>query len=410
MPTVASQRSAVQKGTAMTAPTGRHSPRDERGQVLVVMALALVGLLSMTALVVDGGNAFAQQRLTQNASDAAADAGAVVLAQNIGASLVGKPLPKTDQDVANAVNGSATNNGITSPTTAFYTDISGNLLSPSVQVGSLGTAAPPSAAYGVQVNGTKTFPAILTGVVGIRQWSASTRATAVAGELSGFCASPVCGMLPLTFPSTISNCDNTNKIVIGTGPYSIVTGPMTAANESIVPLCATGPGSVGWLAIAPEDKVCGGGIADLVCDITTPDNPVLNFPIWIATETGNTNSKNVDTAMNTWDNKTVYLPLFDCLKDNVGQLSPGPACPNPAQKVSGSNTFYHMVGAIGFYLDHAYINGSNPECNQLPGSPLAGGNGATGCLKGWFVLPLTQGPVGTPTSGPPGPLSVQLIK
>ena len=389
----------------------RPAGEGQQGQVLVLMSLALVAMLSVTALVVDGGNAFAQQRLTQNASDAAAEAGAVVLAQNIGASLVGAPLPKTDQDVATAVNTSATNNRITSPATAFYTDINGNLLNPSVQVGTLGTAAPPSTAYGVQVNGTKTFPAILTSVIGIRQWSASTRATAIAGELGGFCAAPVCGFLPVTFPATVSSCSGTNQVAIGTGPYTIVTGARTAANESIVPLCGTGPGSVGWLAFSPEDNVCpGGATGELACDITVPDNPAITFPIWVQTETGNTNSTLIDTAMNTWDNKTVYLPLFDCLKDDVGQLSPGPACPNPPQKVAGNNTYYHLVGAIGFYLDHAYIQASNPECGIAPGAPVINPlNGGTGCLKGWFVLPITQGPIVTPT-GVPGPIGVQLIR
>jgi hypothetical protein len=380
------------------------------------MALALVALLSMAALVVDGGNAFAQQRMTQNASDAAAEAGAVVLVQNIGAELVGAPLPKTDQDVAAAVNTSATNNHITSPALAFYTDISGNLLSPSVQVGSLGTAAPPSGAssraYGVQVNGTKTFATILAGIVGIRQWSASTRATAIAGELKGFCGAPTCGFLPVAFPSTVSGCNGQNNVTIGTGQYAIVTGARTAGNESIVPLCGSGPGSVGWLAFSPEDSVCpGGATAELACDITVPDNPAITFPIWVQTETGNTNSTLIDTAMNTWDNKTVFLPLYDCLKDGVGQLSPGPLCPQPPQSVSGNNTYYHLKGAIGFYLDHAYIQAANPECGQFPGAPLIKPlNGGTGCLKGWFVLPITQGPIGLPASGDLGPIGVQLIK
>ena len=59
------------------------SNRNERGQTIVVLALAMVPILAMAGLVVDGGWAFAQQRRTQNAMDAAANAGAIVVLQNI---------------------------------------------------------------------------------------------------------------------------------------------------------------------------------------------------------------------------------------------------------------------------------------------------------------------------------------
>ena len=44
-------------------------------------------------------------------------------------------------------------------------------------------------------------------------------------------------------------------------------------------------------------------------------------------------------------------------------------------------------------LDHSYIQGSNPECNQTPGGPPIGGNGSNGCLKGWLTQILTTGTV-----------------
>ena len=48
----------------------------ERGQILVIFALALVAMLAMVGLVLDGGSAFAQRRDQQNAADLAALAGA----------------------------------------------------------------------------------------------------------------------------------------------------------------------------------------------------------------------------------------------------------------------------------------------------------------------------------------------
>ena len=48
-------------------------PRDG-GQILVLFALGLVAFVAGVALVIDAGNAYAQQRGVQNGSDAAANA------------------------------------------------------------------------------------------------------------------------------------------------------------------------------------------------------------------------------------------------------------------------------------------------------------------------------------------------
>ena len=54
-----------------------HTYKSDRGQALVVIALAAVGLIGIVALVVDGGNAFADRRKAQNAADSAALAAAL---------------------------------------------------------------------------------------------------------------------------------------------------------------------------------------------------------------------------------------------------------------------------------------------------------------------------------------------
>lgn len=50
--------------------------QSERGQALIVIALALVGLVGMAGLVIDGGNAFQDRQKAQNAADTAALASA----------------------------------------------------------------------------------------------------------------------------------------------------------------------------------------------------------------------------------------------------------------------------------------------------------------------------------------------
>jgi len=48
-----------------------HKP-SERGQALVIIALAIIGLVGITGLAIDGGNAYSDRRHAQNAADTAA--------------------------------------------------------------------------------------------------------------------------------------------------------------------------------------------------------------------------------------------------------------------------------------------------------------------------------------------------
>jgi Flp pilus assembly protein TadG len=60
---------------------GRHDPR---GQILIIFALALVAIIAMVGLVLDGGSTFAQRRSEQNAADLSALAAANDLIVNQG--------------------------------------------------------------------------------------------------------------------------------------------------------------------------------------------------------------------------------------------------------------------------------------------------------------------------------------
>jgi Flp pilus assembly protein TadG len=395
-----------------------------RGQVIVVLALAMVPLLIMTGLIVDGGYAFSQQRNAQNAMDAAAEAGAVVLVQNLPFRNKNQPQPKTDQDVLNAVIASASSNGITSTPTAVYTDIQGNVIN--VTVGSLGGQPPPASAYGVRASGDVAFGTFFSSVAGFTGFTASAKATAVAGSINTICAatSDSCTFVPVTFPfGALTTCTGTNAQSSTTIPYNFVANP-TAANEMIIPLCSTAAGNVGWLDIQPGNPDCrGGGSVDLACDISNPSQTQLDLPIWVHAVTGNTNSVQVQDALNAYTGPTVgtyepgrdqivQIPLYECIDNNVGQVGPNPLCPNPSVDTTGSLTYYRVVGIAAFILDKTYIQSNNPECNQAPGSPYVGGNGGTGCLKGWMTNITTSGSVGMPNAAAPnnGVWGVQLIR
>jgi Flp pilus assembly protein TadG len=383
--------------------------RDERGQILVIVGVGLIAMIAMVGLVVDGGYAWGEQRQVQNGADAMANAGATVIAQSL------KGAPKTSGDVGCAVEASASLNGVANPT-AVYTDVYGVTLTPAVQVSACAAGAGgsiPSAAQGVKVQGERTFNTFLARVIGIDQMTASTTATSVAGLLTSTCtASSGCGLLPVTFPLTLTACDGTNnQVQIGSAQYPIVDpASANASNEVIVPICSSGPGAVGWL-----DFGCG----NLATTISNPCDVSFPLPSWLHTEPGNTNS--LDDTLNglfagpvigVADDSQVTIPI----NDNTCNTNPGDSvftCPGGDGSGNGNNFYYHVPKVASFMVDQVYTSGSNsPECNVAPGSPFIGGSGATGCFKGWFIQYSDVGPVGAGATGPndPGIIGVQLIR
>src|SRR3954469_5375230 len=95
--------------------TGPGRGRRESGQTLPLVALMMPVTRGGAGMVVDGANAMAQQRGTQNAADAAALAGAVVIAEKMGGE------SHTDSDVMTAVTSAFTRNGSVNAT-SFYVD------------------------------------------------------------------------------------------------------------------------------------------------------------------------------------------------------------------------------------------------------------------------------------------------
>jgi len=393
--------------------TPRPRQQRESGQVLALFAFGFMALVAAAAFVVDGGNAYANHRISQNASDAAAEAGAVVLAERLGGAT------RTDNEVRGAVNGvlsAMEMNVITSD--IEYTDIDGNLLS--VKVGSLGSGQPPSAAYGVAVNGERDFGTFFAGILGMDQFTATTHATAITGY-----GQPVPGtLLPITPPINILTCDGQNNPA-----FSIPLTHWNGYELYKVPLCKNGPGNVGWIDWTPP----AGGSSELRDEILNPTGSVT-VPSWnYVTQTGNTNSGPIEDALRTYDGTVVYIPIFDstCNTEPTPGVTTVDACPPANVGGNGQNQWYHFqeVGAFQFCpgnvssdeqiemdfvtaclnagISHgAYVNGNNSsDCDD--------GNGATSCLIGRWVNFIGPGTVTGPFPGLPGPskgVVVQLIK
>ena len=153
-----------------------HTGNRERGQILVLVALAMVVLIAMVGLVIDGGVAWEKRREAQNAADLAALAGTRVVAQSVGGAA------RTNQDVYNAISAIATaNNGATVPglgtaTGAVYVDSKGMPIGGSYVTNA--ASAIPTTARGVKVPTSRSWTPFFLGLVGISNWSASADATA----------------------------------------------------------------------------------------------------------------------------------------------------------------------------------------------------------------------------------------
>jgi hypothetical protein len=362
--------------------------KSTRGQTMVIVALGMVVLLAAVGLVIDVGMLWAANRGTQNGSDSAADAGAVVIMENLA-----DPGTRDDADVAAAVDSMATQDNI-EVVDAQYTDWQGNVLG--VDVGSGG--AIPTGAQGVKIDGYRVHETLLARVVGVTELSVQTTAIAVTGPIADPCPTgSACALLPVTIPTTQVTCDGQNK-ALGTND------PWVLGVDYIVPLCGQNAGSVGWIDWSPP----AGGESELAGQLCDPAPPDIDLPDWFyVTSTGNTNSGTVQTCFEKWLNKPILIPMFDdwCRTEPANN----DPCTDP-QAPSGLNQWYHFPEYAAFYLTGVYIQGNHAaECDP------SGGNGATSCITGRFQDTSLTGTVGEYTGPPPDPnapefFAVELIR
>jgi hypothetical protein len=428
-------------------------PRHEHGQAIVVMVGAILVAVAMVATIVDGGNVLAQQRVTQNGADATAEAGAVLLAERFAGS--SEPSGGWDVNISARLAQTAAANGMTVQA-AYYTDICGiplkadgsaainadrtEDLAVALQVGNGshvlpgGTATAPDCpnrlvgpVAGVLVLGRKIVSAYVAGAIGIRTFTVTTRATAVAGYLQGYCDATegnYCALLPIAFPVNVISCDGQHN--------PVDTGETWKFNVIYkIPLCSTSSGNVGYLDWTPKS----GGISETVCSILTADNPAIDLPSWqYVPAAGNSNGGggdcdlSVEEALRSYEGQVVLAPQFD-LTCNPGSGDPDPSsadpaivtapnygCPAGALGGNGSNIWYRMPSFAFLELCGPSVSG----CNGLQAAYIQGnntaqcdtGNGATACIIGKFKHIMATGTVGAGVGSGTGSkaVGVQLIK
>ena len=250
----------------------------------------------MAGLVIDVGSAWANQRGVQNGADAAAEAGAIVLARRLAGAT--EPAGGWDAEVDGAIAGSAATNDIDREWRLLHRHLrdpaharpAAASLNPdgSYQFGTaqeVGHGLPadtgstpdcPSGTVGpiagVIVLGQRDVPTYFSGIFGLHSIPIGSQATAATGFLQESCAAATdeaCAVIPVAIPVKQVTCDGSNNAVLS--PFNWSADGVTIYK---VPLCSNSPGNVGWLDWTPP----GGGTPELEAEILHSTNPAITLP------------------------------------------------------------------------------------------------------------------------------------
>ncbi|HTP00590.1 MAG TPA: pilus assembly protein TadG-related protein [Anaerolineales bacterium] len=233
----------------------------EKGQALILIVFAIVGLVGLTALAVDGGVSYADRQKAQSAADTAALRAALQLA-------------KAQTDWSSAATSAAASNGFNNDGTTNTVTVRNP---PGAGCnGTTATYAVPS--QYVQVLITSTVRAYFAPVVGIRQTTNCVEAVAKAvpgtgGSFGGgnglmVLKSSVCGCQPLSFTGsgnvTVQGgvVDNGNFSSTGSGLFTVAGGVRVRATVT-----HTGSGNI---------TIGGGFAADSLTKTGSQDWSVTN--------------------------------------------------------------------------------------------------------------------------------------
>jgi hypothetical protein len=281
--------------------------KSERGQALVLIVFAMVGLIGLTALTIDGGLAYADRRNAQNAADTAALAAARALIRGEAWQTAGTALA-----AANGYDGNGTTNVV-------------EVVNPPVS----GTYAGNSE-Y-IQVMITSNLDTFFAPVIGVEQITNSVDAVARAkpGDVVNlFDGSAVVGLNPHDCKA-VKYQGNANTLVDGGGLF-VNSDCSTSAffnNSSAAQLTAPSLCSVGGITYEPDAINIPAGEIKTGCESYTYPVPDYILPLPScpsnAVKTGNTLSAG---------NYSGQFP-----PNGVTQLESGVYCVNGDFRVNGGD-------------------------------------------------------------------------
>jgi hypothetical protein len=383
--------------------------RDQRGQVIVLLAWGMVALITIVGLAIDGSYAYVQRRSAQNATDLASLAGANQIALALGG-----PTVLHDCDVRKSIDRVlAANGGQPIPRATYGTAagphyISGaaSIVQPISYDDACSAPIPTATAVGVQVGATRQWHTFFLGLIGQSEWTASAVSNARTGYLASppegslfpvalacanFVRSPDNGALPCESPPGTAGLLD----MCPAGQTAIECGPVQLTDET-----NNMPGGKGWLGFGAGQHCSGSGLGQDPTYKCGPSQPELQIEIGhgggaddptpgeshgCCSAVGQQGSADTIGSLSGLKGKSLTCDWF------IGQTPPRVVVVPIYDSFGGqgqSSGFYHIVGFAGFEVT---------SCN----------NGFSGVWRtAVFGGPTLQ----TPTPGALKLMSVQLVK
>ena len=351
--------------------------RNESGQAMILLALAMVGLLAFSGLAIDGGNIYANRRIAQNTADAATTAGVQMLAQ-----LCSQVPPSNDWTqirdsvkqyvvlnggtLGQSANGQA---GLGTSYSAYYIDsqanrLYGGLTIEAVQSIPCGCSNGQSVGYqatGMEVVVNKTFNSFLAGLVGFSQSTTSASAKANYGVTAPKSANDfkVSDIYPIAVPTDTYRVGQDIQLFDDTpGPGNFGWLSWRNVNDAPALNNSLGMGNVPTYAPIPPDTVA---------QYVNPDmgQPgTADAPLTVGKRASGAPGLKNGTVSQLYG-KTLVLPVYD----------PNPQLTNG----QGSHYNYYIVGWLAVELydynkqgQHSYIKARvKQDVTQGEWSPIA---------------------------------------
>jgi len=276
--------------------------RREEGQVTVLVAAALIGLIGMTAFVVDVGSWFRLQRSVQSTVDASALAGAQALPAD----------PSNAMTLA--VDYGAKNGG------------AGEIQPSDVQV--LNTYGAPDT---IRVSKAKPAEGLFGKVLGVFNVTVHAKATAMVGV-------PQQAQYVAPIAVRITHPDLTGSACGQTTPC------FGASNVTTLPLGKTGaPGAFDLIDLDTTDTGTVGA-STLATWIQNGFDKYLPLGGYYSDPGAKYNGNEIDTALDARIGTELLFPVYDTLDG------------------TGSNASYHVIAWVGFHLmPNSYLQGTSGQ-------------------------------------------------
>ncbi len=284
---------------------------SESGQSIVIVAMAMVAIIAMAALVLDGGYAFLERRRVQNAADAAALAGVRSLAK-----------AESETAIRRAIDDYAVRNGIVNPSTnvkAYFVNAANEIVPNTSQQVGHNNSVIPAGAVAIVVQASEQHNTFFAQAIGF-----PTIKVAASAQAAYSAASTNPNLLPLAVPTATLKYDQEWTL-----------WDTTQVN-----------GQRDWLNFDTASRSAS-ELSDWMCNGFEFN---YGLPVWIGGTPG-TKTKSLDSC--NLPGRVVFVPMYDTL-----------ANPKDIESClfgSGMQYCYRIIGFGAFRITEVTVNGSEKK-------------------------------------------------